>query len=229
MQEQTDKPEDFLEIELKENTEAHTIIHQDASISNVNCSFPLSPLANDEKRKIVFVDQAVNYSQLPQNFSNTEEFKQDGIVIDLEPTDNISSMAEDDIKIIKFAIFAKYCALANIIIDALLALALPYLIVILLFNILGYCGAKNLNKCLCSGYSVFLCVSVVARIFLMIYFPVVYVVIIFSLLVIFQIFLLGVYLALAQILFRMDSEKKQKIFESFRQGSIKRGSFWAIF
>lgn len=231
MQPHADKPEDFQEVQLKEFREANTVLQQDIYSMNSNSNYSLHPLSTyiDETGQKVFIDQPAVYYQVPQKYSQAGGSKQDGIVIGIEPTDNISHITQDDIKIIKFAIFAKYCALGNIIVDALLALALPYLIVILLFNMIGYCGARNLNKCLCSGYCVYLGMIVVARIFLMIYFPIVYVVVVFSLLVIFQIFLFGVFFILAKMLFDVDSEKLQKIFEYFRQGIMEKGSFWAIF
>lgn len=224
MQPRVDNPEDFQEIELKE---AQTNLYIEGfSSENFSNLIPNNQSTYiNECGQVNCIDQPKVYSKIPQacaqgHVHSPKVCEQDQIN---------EEYTQDEMEIIKFSVIGKYCALGNIAIDLLLALALPYLIVVLLVNMIGYCGARNYSKYLCVGYMIYVGLVVFARIFLMIYFPIVYVVVVFSVLVIIQVCVFGVFFWLTRLLSGVDSVKIQRILETLKRRKIEKKSFWDIF
>ena len=93
-------------------------------------------------------------------------------------------------KILKLSRYLRYAAIINIIVDVLYAVAIPGLLLLFILNIIGYFGARMFNVPLCVIYCVYLGLMIILRIFLMIYYPWVYLIVIFSILCVYELMIL---------------------------------------
>jgi hypothetical protein len=115
-----------------------------------------------------------------------EGYNVEGLNIEIKDQ-TLDALTKNDDFIIKLSKVFKVTAILNLIFDFLFALTLPHLLPLILFNILGYFASKRFSLCMSIGYFIYNILVIISRILLMIFFPIIYVIVIYSLLVIVQI------------------------------------------
>ena len=87
-------------------------------------------------------------------------------------TDVVSQQfGETYYKVLKYSRIVRYLALLEVLVNFFYFMAVPFLLFMIAFCVLGYFGGRMFNKCMCVGYIAYLIFMVVARIILMCYYP----------------------------------------------------------
>ena len=141
--------------------------------------------------------------------ANRKGFNEEDNVED--KAENLKSLEGSELDLIKISKLFKITAYTNFCFDFLFAMTLPHLLPLILLNTLGYYAAKRYSRCLSVSYFVYNCLVIVARILLMIFFPAIYIVVIYSLLVIIQVSFMIIHLVFINSLLEVTPEQRLKI------------------
>ncbi|OMJ76516.1 hypothetical protein SteCoe_24092 [Stentor coeruleus] len=130
------------------------------------------------------------------------------------PTMNITAnveYSERERKRGRFSNKIRYLILVKLIADILLALSIAPLFLLALQAVFGYFGAKHMNKCLCIFYLIFLVIIFIIRIGLMFLVPLIFVIIVFSLLCIFDIVVFVFYVKFTHMIIKMHEHERARV------------------
>ncbi|OMJ94115.1 hypothetical protein SteCoe_2746 [Stentor coeruleus] len=111
----------------------------------------------------------------------------------------------------RFANRIRYLIIGKLVADILLALSIAPLFLLAIQAILGYFGARNMNKVLCIIYLILLCIIFIIRIGLMFIVPVIFVIVIFSLLCIFDIVVFVFYVRFTHMVVKMHEHERMRV------------------
>lgn len=168
-----------------------------------------------------------NYNQAPQvyppnppMFSAGPATTTQAMSIVINNTNNNSnhhiSYTSFELRMISYSRFIKYMAIFEIIVGILYAIAFSLLIFFIAFCCLGYFGARNFNRCMAIGYLTYLCAMILIKLILMILFPFVYVIIIFIILMGYEIAQVIINVIFVKMLMQVGSIRCLEISSSLR-------------
>ena len=120
-------------------------------------------------------------------------------------------LTDEEQKILRYSRYVRYCAISEMIIDFFYLMVVPFLLITLILDMLGYFGGRYFNKFLCLGYSIYLIFVILARLLIIIYYPRAYVIVIFVILIGFESFQIGLIIKFMLMLYRRSKESIERL------------------
>ena len=116
-------------------------------------------------------------------------------------------------KTLNYSGCARYMVLLEFFLIFFYAIAAPMLIFLAIFPIIGYFGARNFNRCVCYFYCCFLILAIISKIVLIVENPKSFVIIIFVILIAYEIGEAVLYVILIKLLNRFSTNERNHIIE----------------
>ncbi|OMJ67658.1 hypothetical protein SteCoe_35123 [Stentor coeruleus] len=127
------------------------------------------------------------------------------------------ALTDEQIRIIKWSAFARYIAFTKFFVDILYAMTFAGLILLVVMNFIGYFGARVFNKYLCIVYVIYVGLMIIGRIILMAYFPFIYVIIIYTILCIFDGCVIFLHVKLIIMIWNISMSDKDRLNHHIRE------------
>jgi hypothetical protein len=107
----------------------------------------------------------------------------------------------------------RWLSIGEIIANIIYSIFTAILIFTAVFFALGYFGCRRLNKALCVIYCIFLVINIISKIIIMAFFPYIYILIIFSILISYEIITLRRYVMFLNLIWNLDVDARNQIVE----------------
>ena len=137
-----------------------------------------------------------------QNYSQNN-YPQIPVIIAIQGQPPLEINSQDSDVLHKSRII-RYLSLAEGISVLLFLFSFAFLLIFILCMGLGYFGGRNINKRLCIGYCVFLGFIILAKIIVMGFFPFIYVIIIYTLLICYENFQIIYFVKYIKLIYNLD-------------------------